>query len=138
MSGNLTKYQLLQHRHLSLLRALQDAGVEAKCDAHGDWTVAIPEKPTMPDGYEFSKQYKSSFSFDEFINVGWTIKTMKEYRIIVPVDEPCSLTCYVNHKERSVSGHIAGADAYRVELTDKLCDLLRCLRGVILAAPAKA
>jgi hypothetical protein len=57
MSGNLTKYQLLQHRHLSLLQELQDAGVEAKCDPHGYWKITtrhrvvgeFPRIPTMDE-----------------------------------------------------------------------------------------
>jgi hypothetical protein len=216
MSGNLTKYQLLQHRHLSLLRALQDAGVEAKCNSHGDWTVAymydtpiaIPAATkhptmdewtrknllvgcnralaprqywtrcgesdmgqtspalctncggnllladpgirvaTMPDGYEFSKQYKSSFSFDEFINGGWTIETMKEYRIIVPVEvevPPPPMPGYEGFAmslklvSGTVHAKISGTDTeFAVDATPSLVDLINSLRGAIVTAPAKA
>ena len=45
--NNLSKYELLQHRHLSLLRALEQHGVKAKCDerARGllhPWTRPLP------------------------------------------------------------------------------------------------
>lgn len=40
--SNLTKYEKLQHRHLSLLKALADAGVEVS-NQDGEWQIALPQ-----------------------------------------------------------------------------------------------
>lgn len=48
--SNLTKMELLQHRHLSLLRALQDADVEVVCDEKGKWVVTDKRRPCTPEG----------------------------------------------------------------------------------------
>lgn len=43
--NNLTKHEVLKHRHLSLLKELEKAGVSAKCDANGEWRVGLPSHP---------------------------------------------------------------------------------------------
>lgn len=38
--NNLTKHEVLKHRHLSLLKKLEDAGITAKCDNDGEWNIS--------------------------------------------------------------------------------------------------
>jgi hypothetical protein len=50
---NLTKYELLQHRHLSLLKALEAVGIHAFIEATDKWSVKKPD--TISSGeYRFA------------------------------------------------------------------------------------
>ena len=97
MSGNLTKYEQLQHRHLSLLRALQDQGITAKCDHHGDWHVKFigREMPTIED---IARKHPT---FDE-----WNSKGQLDVSVCIMDDDnpvPVPYSIWLAQKPRSIT-----------------------------------
>lgn len=45
--SNLTKYEVLKHRHLSLLKKLEERGIEAKySQLEGEWQITMPPAET--------------------------------------------------------------------------------------------
>lgn len=167
--SNLTKYELLQHRHLSLLRALEAAGVRATSNHKGEWMVhttesicrefkvdAHPGDIKMPEGYEFNKDrpaYDPAITLQQFLDVGWTIDTLKSQAIIVPVGEPYSDEAALEHDAKmcryriamdATGKHViyyedlAEMPVRKVEMTPLLRGLLAALRHAIVPpSPAK-
>lgn len=58
--SNLTKYEVMKYRHLSLLKELEKAGVSAKCDENGEWHIGVPQPASEGIGF-YQRKLIASF-----------------------------------------------------------------------------
>jgi len=146
VSENLSKYEKLQHRHLRLLRALQQHGVICTGDKDGEWNIQV-------------EAYRVSFKSSGTPTIGGSAATKDVHdRLAVGSMSAKSVGFYCDNKPTDFFGEcfqknwkigvridqdtmhavIDGTTQYVLKYNSFHYHLLEALCAAIVSAPAKA